>query len=289
MRLATLLLLCVILPPLQAQPLLVHVHGMAFSSDGRALLVSSHVGLTAFRDGGWSSELEAQYDFTGFSAARGALYASGHPAPGAVSPNPLGLARSIDGGRSWESIALAGEADFHFIAASYRSAAIYVVTHLRNSMMPSPGLYVTRHQGRIWRHAKARGLVGGILALAAHPDQPEIVAAATERGVYLSRDEGQRFRRIDASQAATAISFDFDGRRLWYWRALSARLVVWDIDGGTRRVEGLPQLGQDFVTHIAQHPLDAGTLAVATRGRDVHLSTDGGKSWRQIAKAGDLP
>lgn len=273
----------------RAQPLLEHVHGLGFSADGASLLVSSHRGLAAFRDGQWSDALEDRYDFTGFSVAARALYASGHPAPGAALPNPLGLARSVDGGVRWNSVALGGEADFHFIAASYRTPAIYVVTHLPNRAMPQPGLYVTRHEGKVWRRAPARGLAGEILGVAAHPDVPDIVAVATERGLYVSRDEGERFRRIDRSQAASAVAFDLDGRRVRYALALSNVLMESELDGTNRRRTALPPLGKDFVTHIAQHPKEARTLAIATRGRNVYITSDAGASWRALARQGDLP
>lgn len=273
-----------------AQPLLEHVHGLGFSADGSSLLVSSHRGLAAYRDSHWSDALEAPYDFTGFSIAERALYASGHPAPGSTLPNPLGLARSTDGGMSWSSVALGGEADFHFIAASYRTPAIYVVAHLPNRAMPQPGIYATRHEGKAWRRAPAQGLPRTeILALAAHPDAPDIVAVGTERGLYISLDEGQRFRRIDGSGATTAVAFDLDGRRVRYAPALSSFLIASAIDGAGTRRTALPPLGLDFVTHIAQHPRESGTLAIATRRRDIYMTNDAGKTWRALAREGDLP
>ena len=36
------------------KPVLYHVHGLSFSSDGKTILVPSHYGLAAYRDGSWS-------------------------------------------------------------------------------------------------------------------------------------------------------------------------------------------------------------------------------------------
>lgn len=272
---------------LQAEPLLIHLHAMAFSPDGRSLLVSSHVGLTAWRGDHWSHELETGIDITGFSAAARGLYASGHPEPGGALRNPIGLARSDDGAR-WRSLALEGEADFHVIAAGERTDAIYVLSHLLNAAMPDPGIHLTRDEGKTWKRPAARGLRGEVLALAAHPSDGTLVAAATDRGVYLSRDAGEGFRRV-FSQAVTAVTFALEGKALMFTPTLANEIVRLPIDGGRRSLIRLPRLRGDYATHIALHPTDGGTIAVGTRRRDVYLSTDGGKTWRRIARDGELP
>ena len=272
---------------LRAQPLLIHLHAMAFSADGRALLVSSHVGLTAWRGERWSHELETGIDITGFSASRRGLYASGHPEPGGALRDPIGLAHSEDGGQ-WRSLALEGEADFHLIAAGYRSGTIYVLSHLPNRAMPEPGIHITRDEGKSWKRAAARGLRGEVLALAAHPDDAETIAAATDRGLYLSRDAGEGFRSIYRA-AVTAAAFSSDGKRLLFTPPLTNEIFRLPIDGGRRTVIRLPRLRGDYATHIALHPTDERTIAVGTRRRDVYLTMDAGATWRQIAREGDLP
>lgn len=275
--------------PAGAEPVLLHVHGMGFSTDGRSLLVSSHTGLAAYRDGSWSRTLESELDFSGFAVAARSLYASGHPAPDVRLRNPLGLAASTDGGHTWQSLALEGEADFHLIAASYEATSIYVVNHVRNSAMPSPGLYFTRDEGKIWTRAAAHRVEGEILALAVHPRQAQVLAVATDRGLYLSFDGGERFRRVDRRQAVTAVIFDSDGERVRYALALSNSIAAYVLDRGRRETIRLPPLGRDYITHLAQHPNDPGTFAVATRRRDVFLSKDGGLTWHRIAREGELP
>ena len=272
---------------LHAEPLLIHLHGLAFSPDGRSLLVSSHAGLTVWRGESWSHELESGIDITGFSVTARGLYASGHPPPRSALRDPLGLARSKDGLR-WQPLALAGEADFHLIAASYRADAIYVLSHLSTTAMPAPGIHLTSDEGRTWKRAAARGLRGEVLGLAAHPSEGRMVAAATDRGLYLSRDAGERFRRV-FGQAVTAAVFGFDGKRLLLTPALSNEIVVLPVDRGRRSVIRLPRMRGDYATHLALHPADERTIAVGTRRRDVYLTTDGGKTWRRIAREGDMP
>lgn len=272
-----------------AEPLLFHVHGLAFSPDGKALLVPAHTGLAVFRDDGWSEVNGPIHDFAGFSLAERAIYASGHPPPGSSLPNPLGLVKSTDLGKNWVSLALGGEADFHFIAAGYRSNAIYVRSTAANSAMPVPGLHLSIDDGKSWRRQTARGLEGEVFGIAAHPLDARTLAVATDKGLYVSRDAGDSFKSFDGRQAVTAVTFDLDGRNLRYARAIRRELVSAALDSRSRTVILLPSIGLDYVTHIAQSPADQRLIAIATDRRHVFVTKDVGKVWRQIAKDGDLP
>jgi hypothetical protein len=130
-------------------------------------------------------------------------------------------------------------------------------------------------------------LEGEIHGLAAHPRQAGTLAVATGRGLYLSRDAGDSFLRLDGREAATAVAFDFDGKRVRYARALSNEVVESALDGRQHRALRLPRLMSDYVTCLAQNPKDERVLAFATRRRDVYLTSDGGLSWRSIAEGGE--
>jgi hypothetical protein len=48
----------------------------------------------------------------------------------------------------------------------------------------------------------------------------------------------------------------------------------------------MPALTDDAVAYIAQNPVKRSEIAIATFRRSVFLSTDEGRSWKQIAKDG---
>lgn len=271
----------------RAETVLHHVHGLAFTSDGKALMVPAHIGLAVYRDGRWSTAPGHPHDFMGFSVAKSAIYTSGHPSPASPLKNPLGLMKSTDGGKTWQQFGLSGEADFHLMAAGYGSNAIYVFNAEPNSRMRQPGLHVTQDDGKSWKHAAASGLSGQITSLAAHPSAPGTVAMGTIQGLNLSRDSGATFKRIGPPATVTAVTFDFDGKHVYFTTDTLDGLHKLALDGKQNTAVSLPPLERDFVLYIAQNPARTQELAIATRKRDVYLSRDGGKAWQQIARAGD--
>lgn len=272
-----------------AGPLLFHEHGhgLAFSPDGKTLLAPSREGLAVYEDGSWWQAPGPEQGFSGFSVAQRAIYSSGHSLQGAAPGTPAGLLRSTDGGRSWQPLALAGEADFQLLAAGYHSDAIYVINARPNSAMPSAGIYVSFDEGRHWGSRAARGLSGEIHGLAAHPMDARIVALGTGSGLYLSRDAGESFALLGRSEPVTAVTFDHEGERLIYARALANDLGERKLAGRGQRPVRLPPLAYDYVTSLAHSPTDARTVAFATRKLDVYLTRDGGETWRRIASAGE--
>ncbi len=267
---------------------LVHVHGLAYSPDGKQLFIPSHFGLAIYSAGRWSKAAGPEHDFMGFSAARDALYSSGHPAQGSSLRNPFGLLKSRDGGKSWESLGLTGEADFHVMAVSHGTSAVYVLAPVPNSRMSEPGIYSTSDDGRSWKRAEGAGLAGRIAALAAHQSRANVVAAATEAGLFLSENRGDRFGPLLSGAQATSAQFDLDNEHLWFGgyeeRATLARIAL-----KTRKREAIPipSIAKDAVAYIAQNPAKKKEYAIATFTRDVYISADEGKTWKQIAVHGE--
>lgn len=270
---------------------LTHVHGLAFSADGGRLMIPSHHGLAIYETGGkgrWSKADGPAHDYMGFSAASKALYSSGHPAPGSGLTNPFGLIKSVDGGKTWRKLGLEGESDFHLLATSHGTHAVYVLNHGPNSRMAQPGLYHTENDGLKWTRAAAQGLGGEIRSLAVHPGDARIVAVGATDGLYLSRDAGDRFERLVAGAQVLGVAFDLDGSQLWFssyaGRAALARLAL--AAGAKPQPVAIPALTDDAVAYIAQNPVRRGEMAIASFKRNVFLSRDAGSTWKPIAVNG---
>ncbi|MDH3600930.1 MAG: glycosyl hydrolase [Candidatus Tectomicrobia bacterium] len=266
---------------------LTHIHGLSFSPDGAQLFIPSHHGLAIYSKGGWSPAPGPQHDYMGFSVTGEFFYSSGHPAPGSPLQNPFGLIRSGDGGRTWEPLGLAGESDFHLLATSYGTNAVYVYNPAANSRMPQPGLYVTTDDGQQWHRAKSTGVSGRVFALAVHPTESNRVAMGTANGLYLSQDTGDHFQRVAHGMRVLSLFFAHDGQHLW-WSGMGERPTLTRLHWQTAQSVSipLPPLERDAISYIAQNPIRQQEWAIATFQRDVYLSSDDGKTWKQIAKQG---
>ena len=93
-----------------------HVHAAVYL-DGR-LLVGTHTGVVEIdpSSGAVTPRGTSRDDFMGLAGTAELLVASGHPGAGSTLPDPVGLLRSSDGGRTWETVSLTGEIDFHALA-----------------------------------------------------------------------------------------------------------------------------------------------------------------------------
>jgi len=267
---------------------LMHVHGLSYSADGKQLTIPSHHGLAVFAGGRWSKAAGPAHDYMGYSATRDALYSSGHPAPGTGLVNPFGLIKSRDGGKSWQKLGLEGESDFHTLATSHGTNAVYVFNPQPNSRMKQAGIHYTLTDGLQWKRAAAKGLGPKLNSLAVHPSDANTVAAGTEDGLYLSRNAAESFERLVPGKRVLAQSFDLDGQHLWFGsydgKAVLARIAL--KAGAKAEALPLPALGEDAVAYIAQNPAQRNEIAIATFKRSVFVSKDQGRSWKPIAKDG---
>lgn len=264
-----------------------HVHGMGFIENEEGLYFASHHGLKIYRDGEWLETNDHFHDYMGFNAVDDGFFTSGHPGPGSMMQNPIGIQRSKDGGRSLDHMGFEGETDFHGMAAGYRSHHLFVMNPQENSQM-GPGYFRSEDEGKGWQQVDGKGLEGEISAFAMHPSDSQLIAAATTAGIFLSEDGGDSFTLVTEDGIyGTAVFFSEDA--LYYATyGTQAELIeyTWENDG--QQALELPDLPEDGILYIAQNPSNKDEMAIYTAAGHAFISEDGGGTWNQILNAGQV-
>lgn len=168
----------------------VHVHGLGVNPSDGALFVATHSGLFRMPEGSRRAERvgDRRQDTMGFTVVGPDRFlGSGHPDLREDLPPHLGLIESGDAGRSWRSISLPGEADFHALRASGRRVLGYDATGGR--------LMQSEDGGRTWTVVR-RDVA--LFDVAAHPRDPSRLVATGENGVAASGDGGATWRDLGA-------------------------------------------------------------------------------------------
>ncbi|TCP28940.1 Beta-barrel assembly machine subunit BamC [Scopulibacillus darangshiensis] len=263
-----------------------HLHGMAFTPNGD-LYLPVHDGVAVYEKNGWKHLAGDKNDYMGFSMVDDGFYSSGHPGEGSKLANPLGLVKVTNSGKKISTLGLAGETDFHLMAASYYSHGIYVVNPEKNSKMNAPGLYYTLDDGKSWTKAQAKGLQGKVTAVAVDPKKKNVVAIGTGLGVFYSTDSGKTFKNIFPDENVTALSFGFGGELLAGTFAEKSKMLRIDPNNpGSNLTIELSSVEQDPISYIAQNPKDSKQLVVSTMKNDIFSTNNFGQNWTILAKGG---
>jgi hypothetical protein len=196
----------------------------------------------------------------------------------------MGLMKSRDGGSTWRQLGLAGESDFHTLAASHSTNVIYIANREANSRMAGPGIYFTLTDERTWQRAADQGRGYMLHGLAVHPTNAAVV------GLYVSRDWADNFDWLAGGRFVIAAKFTLDGRYVWfssYADKPTLARVAWGAGGKSEEI-AIPVHSEDAVAYIAQNPVRRDDFAIATFKRSIFLSKDNGSSWTQIATEGAI-
>ncbi|KNH16309.1 BNR/Asp-box repeat-containing protein [Arthrobacter sp. ZBG10] len=169
-----------------------HVHGLSVNPETDRVLLATHDGLFDVAKSP-ATKIGDTKDLMGFTAAadEGVFYASGHPGPGSDLPNPMGLIRSVDGGKTWQQLSRQGESDFHALAAG------------RSGIVAYDGSLLTSPDGKTWSAATA-GFVPAVLA--GNPET-DTVLATTEDGLQRSTDGGKTWKLITTAPVIRFVAF----------------------------------------------------------------------------------
>jgi hypothetical protein len=244
----------------------VHVHGLGINPADGSLLIATHTG--AYRVAPNEREAErigdSRQDTMGFTVAGPNYFlGSGHPDASEAAekdlPPHLGLIESRDAGRTWRTVSLLGEADFHVLRFAGQRVYGYDASNDR--------LLVSGDRGRTWRQINRPAPV---LDLAVDPMDSKHTVAAGEGGLYESIDEGRSWKRL-----APRI-----GRLAW---PSAERLYLVDGDGEVhrsadrgKRWTSVGNIGGEPAALLAQAEEE---LYVALHDGTIKQSRNGGRTW----------
>jgi hypothetical protein len=94
-----------------------HVHNIKIIGD--RILFGTHEGLYEYKNMKNIQLVSGEkFDVMGLNVSNNLLFASGHPGINSKLPQPVGLLKSIDGGKKWKKVSLQGEVDFHLLEVS---------------------------------------------------------------------------------------------------------------------------------------------------------------------------
>jgi hypothetical protein len=244
----------------------VHVHGLGINPADSSLLIATHTGTYRVAPNERKADRigESRQDTMGFTVAGPDYFlGSGHPdfaeAVEKDLPPHLGLIESRDAGRTWRTISLLGEADFHVLRFAGERVYGYDASNDR--------LLVSGDRGRTWREANRPA---PLLDLAVDPADGRHVVAAGEGGLYESANEGRRWRRLAPRIGHLA------------WPAPQTLYLV-DPEGSVvrsanegKRWRRIGNIGGEPAALFAQ---TGGELYVALHDGTIKQSRDGGRTW----------
>ena len=277
--------------PLAGSEAIHHIHGLALDrKDPEIIYVATHTGLVKLAPRATPEWLGShRFDLMGFTAHPGdanVMYASGHPDLATYRQEGvgnLGLLISHDGGRTWRSVALKGEADFHALALSPRDGGELYGWSVAGRV----GLYRISTKTRASERLNPRGL-SEVMALAASPDGSGILLAGTASGLLVSRDRGSIWSLTGFPHRApvTAVAYHVsDPARVYAYADRAGAGLAGSRDAGkTWQPTGFFAGQGTPAVALAVGP--GGHVAVATAGADVTRSRDAGRTWETVVRRG---
>lgn len=241
-----------------------HVHGLTVDAETGRVLLATHEGLFDMSTKP-ATKIGPTNDLMGFTAAAGTgvFYASGHPGKDSAMPNPMGLIRSRDGGKTWEQLSRQGKSDFH------------ALTVTKSGIVAFDGQLWTSPDGKTWTTATA-GFAPAVLA--GNPGTNTVLATLPE-GLQRSTDGGRTWEPVPSSPVIQFAAFA-DGKEAVGVEPNGS--VHHSTDGGTTWTSK-GRINADVQAVAAVKGPDGKLQIWAATTDELIVSSDGGATFRPAA------
>lgn len=255
-----------------------HVHGLGVAPNG-TLFVATHHGLfKVYNDTRAVAVKGVGWDLMGFALHpedASVMWSSGHNAPRV--PN-LGVVKSTDGGCSWKTVALRGQVDFHAMAVSPAEPDVLLGWHGR--------LYRSGEGGGDWERLDQAALPSA-LGFAGHPQTGARWLAATQQGVWITRDGGLAWARLPTpldGEIVSAVAYSPARPGLAWAFGVGSGLLRSEDEGADWAAADMPLQAEEVVVRLAPHPTDPDVLYAGTTLDRLLVSLNGGTDWTQLPR-----
>ena len=241
---------------------------------GGGLLLTTNLGLYRIEDGE-ATKIEAEAEtpdgrtavgtfLTVAADENGDLVGSGHPDGKGKVAGFLGMLRSDDGGRHWESVSRYAIADMHSFHDLDGTLYAYDVV--------LPALLVSDDGGKTFEE---RGSPQGLaIDFVVDPGDPQRMLATTETQIFHSTDGGMRWT---GEAGATRARLAWPEEASLYRADSDGMVYISDNGGDTWEVRGRVD-GEPWKL-VAAGPDE---LYAALGDGAIEHSTDGGESWEEV-------
>ncbi|WHZ00473.1 hypothetical protein QNH48_15460 [Neobacillus sp. YX16] len=267
-----------------------HIHGLGYVGNKNELYLATHDGLVRYSDNKWYAITKNNHDYMGFQVVDKGFYSSGHPEHGSDLKNPLGLVKSTDEGESIKKLAFYGETDFHYLATGFISHTIYAINEAPNSLLDS-GLYYTDDEGKTWTQSKMQGFSASSIGnIAAHPTESNMIGISTDKGLYLSDNNGDQFKVVSQAVPVTTLEFQEDSMLYFAMNDNSPELYKQDLVAQNMTKLSIPNqiTSQNPIMFIASNPKNRDEITVITHKNDIYQTQDNGGTWKVLIKDGKV-
>jgi len=260
-----------------------HIHGLGTDPADRSILyIATHGDFYQSVNGEPPVKVDEQRaDYMAFNAPPNVgmpLYASGHPSTG----GNMGLVKSTDGGKRWQTVAtiLEPPVDFHAMAVTKSDPNMII-----GFDSAGRGLFKTVDAGLNWQKLDPPDYIS---TLAISPTDPDVIFAGTGKGIYQSNDGAGTWTQLEQYKGFLVFALTFDENGTLYASTDQFGLARSTDSGQSWNKVNTPNLTIMSITTDVQNKV----LYVAGYSPDgfqeVYRSLDDGNSWELIGTNKEL-